>query len=115
MSGPNDAEVETIYKTVGRRVKRARSGANLTQDDLAQKISLSRTSIANLERGRQRIMVHCLDEIANALNVPISSLLPTRTSENLEERTRKVIDTVSDSDEAAAAFISEGLKKAGVL
>jgi transcriptional regulator with XRE-family HTH domain len=57
-----------------RRVRRPR----LTQGQLAERTrkKLSRSLIANIERGRQRIAVHQLYLIAGALGVDVSSLLP---------------------------------------
>lgn len=67
-----------IYVLFGRRVAQARDGAGLTQSELAEKIGLSRASIANIEAGRQRIVLHQAMEIADALNLSsISDLLPT--------------------------------------
>lgn len=67
-----------IYVLFGRRVAQARDSAGLTQSELADKVGLSRASIANIEAGRQRIVLHQAMEIANALNLSsISDLLPT--------------------------------------
>jgi transcriptional regulator with XRE-family HTH domain len=66
-----------IYILFGRRVAQARDSAGLTQSGLADKIGLSRASIANIEAGRQRIVLHQALEIADALSISsISELLP---------------------------------------
>lgn len=50
--------------------------ARLTQQDVAQRVGLSRTSITNIERGRQHIPLHFLYLLASAVGVPPEQLLP---------------------------------------
>ena len=72
---------EVIYPEIGRRLLEARKG-RFTQEQLADALAqrgvqLKRASIANIEKGKQRIMLHILFEIAEILGVEVSSLLPT--------------------------------------
>lgn len=69
-------EINGIYKLIGENIQRARNKANINQDELASKIQLGRTSITNIEKGKQKILVHTLLQIALALDVPIYDLLP---------------------------------------
>jgi transcriptional regulator with XRE-family HTH domain len=112
MSGPIDTGIEGIYQEVGIRIQSARRKLNLTQAALAEKVSLSRTSIANIERGEQRFMLHCLCEFASALRVPVERLLPTNAGP-VEERVEAAIGTIADKQ--AADFIKAGLLKAKVI
>lgn len=48
----------------------------MTQESLAVKVGMTRTSITNIEKGRQKVLSHILVELANALNVPLVELLP---------------------------------------
>ena len=70
-----------IYPEVGRRLLEIRKG-RYTQEQLAEAlaergIQLKRASIANIENGKQRVMLHSLYEIAELLKVEISMLLPS--------------------------------------
>jgi transcriptional regulator with XRE-family HTH domain len=68
----------------------------MSQAALAQRIGFTRSSVANLEAGRQRIALHLFVRIARALSVDFVELLPTEAVmspkdgtailENLEER-----------------------------
>jgi transcriptional regulator with XRE-family HTH domain len=69
------ARNKNYYVALGRQIAQARGG-KMTQDILAQRLSLTRTSIINIEKGRQQVLVHTLADIAGALNVPITTLLP---------------------------------------
>jgi len=66
-----------FYKQVGEKI-RAQRGKDLSQEALASAIGLTRTSISNIEKGRQRLLLHTLADIAAALNVDAASLLPDR-------------------------------------
>ena len=65
----------TFYEAVGRRIRETRQG-KITQDALASLVSLTRTSIVNIEQGRQQIFLHTLVEIARALQVSPATLIP---------------------------------------
>ncbi|MCB9924345.1 MAG: helix-turn-helix transcriptional regulator [Planctomycetaceae bacterium] len=69
---------QCFYEEVGRRIRDARKRRKppLTQETLAGLVSLTRTSITNVEKGRQRFLLHTLADIANALQVAPASLLP---------------------------------------
>lgn len=65
-----------FYREFGQRVKNSRVNRGLTQADLATQLGLTRSSVANLESGRQRIQVHLLPVISKALEVGVAELLP---------------------------------------
>ena len=56
-----------------------RRALGLTQQQLANQLGISRASLANVETGRQRILVHQLYELADQLSVNVSDLLPGST------------------------------------
>jgi len=81
---------QALYCEVGRRIRDARTKRTprLTQEALAGLVSLTRTSITNIEKGRQKILLHTLSDIAEAIHVPLTSLLPTpdtNLNQHLEE------------------------------
>src|ERR1051325_4762762 len=73
-----------VYREIGRAIARERRKRvpRLTQAGLAKltKKALSRSAIANIESGRQRVAVHHLFELALALQVEPASLLPSMES-----------------------------------
>lgn len=63
-----------VYVSFGVAVRNARIKAGLTQQELADRIGLSRPSIANVETGRQQVLLGDLYEYAAALGVSPKSL-----------------------------------------
>src|SRR5947208_7866674 len=74
-----------IYHEVGRRLRKAREAARLTQDALAKRVGLCRTSITNIECGRQHIPLHTLYLLASAVGATATQLLPESLPSTPEE------------------------------
>ncbi len=66
---------EPIYVTVGYNIKAWREHLGFTQAELAEEVGIQRTSINNTEAGRQRLMLHTIEKIADALGISIGDLL----------------------------------------
>jgi transcriptional regulator with XRE-family HTH domain len=68
-----------IYRLLGRNVAAHRNNRKLTQAQVAERIGLTRASLANIETGRQRAMLHHVYELVDALKLSsITDLLPSR-------------------------------------
>jgi len=78
------ASSDQLYSIMGKLIRTERERAKLTQDELAQRVGLTRTSISNIEGGRQKIQVHTLYAIAEALHVSADTLLPLTDTGELE-------------------------------
>lgn len=63
-----------VAEGVGRVVRRLRDQMGATQGELAERVGLSRTSITNIEIGRQRILFEDVWKLAIALNVTADGL-----------------------------------------
>jgi transcriptional regulator with XRE-family HTH domain len=67
---------EFLYQVIGERIQAMRKMHNLTQEKLSESIHKSRSSIAQIESGRQKVSLELLYEIAQALKCSIHELLP---------------------------------------
>ena len=67
---------ELLYQEFGLTLANARRSRRLSQAQLAVKVGLSRTSVTNIECGRQAIQLHQLYLLASILCVDVTSLLP---------------------------------------
>lgn len=68
--------MDQLYREIGRTLRQRREGAGLTQGDIATRVGLSRTSITNIEQGRQHVTLHVLYALADAVGSKPGDLLP---------------------------------------
>jgi len=69
-------KLEPIYKTIGGIIRRRRRRLELAQAELARRLGISRATLANIETGRLRVLVHHVYALAEALDIKTSDLLP---------------------------------------
>lgn len=86
---------EELHRTFGALLRERRERSGLSQETLAKLAEISRTSIVNIERGRQGVSLTTLYRLSSALNCSPTVLLPTNDPiENVEVR----IGQASDED-----------------
>ncbi len=67
--------IEPVYRAVGVRIEMIRAAIGMTQADLAKRVGYTRTSLVNIEAGRQRLPLHQVEQIAQALGTNPRHLL----------------------------------------
>lgn len=65
-----------LASAFGTRLRAVRNDRGLKQDDVAKAAGLSRTSVVNIEAGRQGVALGTLFRLAEALGVAPAELLP---------------------------------------
>jgi len=73
----SESSIKRLYAEIGIRIRSARKQGGWSQDDLGAAVGLTRSSIANIEAGRQRAPAHIVVLIAHTLGVPVETLLPS--------------------------------------
>lgn len=73
---PRDEPDGKLYFAVGANIRAARIASGMTQGELAQRAGILRTSIVNIEGGKQRLPLATLYDIADALGMQAVELLP---------------------------------------
>lgn len=72
----NEESIKRLYVEIGAKIRSARKQQGWSQDELAHSVGLTRSSIANIEAGRQRAPAHIVVLIAHTLNESVETLLP---------------------------------------
>lgn len=67
---------QRLYATIGEKIKQARVLRGLSQGDLAANAGLERTSITNIEGGKQRAPLHILFRLCATLHIEPSEIFP---------------------------------------
>jgi len=68
---------DDICKRFGLLLARRRTDKGMSQAAFAKAVGLSRTSITNIERGRQPVNLHTLYSMADILGLEAGDLLPS--------------------------------------
>jgi transcriptional regulator with XRE-family HTH domain len=102
--------MEHFYAVLGRLIRLARDAAGLTHAELGEQVSLSRASVANIERGNQRIALHQFVQIAQALGVEPALLLPT--PQDRETRIEQAVRRAGLPEEIASWGVRAAMRAA---
>ena len=73
-----------IYLHIGTLVKMRRKELGLTQQKLASRLGISRASLANVEVGRQSVLVHQLFDYAETLGLAPQDFLLRPVAKKLD-------------------------------
>ena len=67
---------ELLYQQLGEAIKTIRASTGISQEELASSINVKRTSIANIESGRQNATLSLLYKITYILKINLVDFLP---------------------------------------
>lgn len=84
-----DGEKDGSTSRLGRRLAQLRRLKGLTQDQLAERLSVERETVSRFERGVTDPAFSKLLEICDVLNVPAAALL-TDASSNLQDHSQRI-------------------------
>jgi DNA-binding XRE family transcriptional regulator len=85
----------SFYSAWGEAVRIAREAKHLTQAELAEQVGLSRTSIVNVEAGRQGCLLHMALDIAGVVGVPLMELLEIAVAKARDEEIARLEDRIA--------------------
>lgn len=87
---------DEFYARFGSAVRYWRKKKGLTQAKLAEALGLSRASIANIERGRQKVLLYQFSELCSLFRVPPSELLSPDEIELGKAGLQDILDKVPE-------------------
>ena len=67
--------IEPIYRQIGAKIQSVREALGWKQADLAKRVGLTRTSVTNIEAGRQRLQLHQIEKFCSAFQTTPKMLL----------------------------------------
>ena len=105
--------MELDYRAIGKRIKIARIKADLTQEALAEKASLSTTHMSNIETGKTRVSLTVIVNIANALAISVDDLLcdnVIKTKVQFEKDLAEIVDDCDDYEIRIIRDVAEATK-----
>lgn len=88
------------YKEIGKKLQMAREEAGLSQEQLASMLGCAQSTLSNYEKGKRRIYLAQLEQIAEVLGKPIEYFLETgsSTAESSQKEELKNINSALDDE-----------------
>lgn len=103
---------DILYAIIGQRIRINRERFNMTQEEMGEKVGLTRSSIANIELGRQKIQLDTLYQVALTLKLEVYDLLPSVIElENGENDNIQFLLEQDKFTEEELSWISDVIKK----
>ena len=103
---------DLFYRDLGERIKSERLKRKVSQEELAEKLGLTRASVINLEKGRHRPSVYQVILISSYFNMDYTGLVPfvtekqkKRTKASGNELDKMIIATEDDKKSARTAVL----------
>lgn len=93
------------YKSIGRRIAINRRKANVTQAWLAEEIDVSESFISQVERGKAKISLPRLYEIADCLDIDVAVLVSDCRKLNINEVNSDLDDLIKYSTPQQREFL----------
>lgn len=90
-------DLESFYLKLGSLIREKREAKGITQESLAWMVALSRTSITNIEKGRQKLLLHTFLDISSALELKPEALLPKISLNELEQTINNELEKYTPS------------------
>ena len=107
-----EQEQKTLYLEIGQIIREIRLNTGFSQEVFAQMLHLTRASIVNIEKGRQRTTIHLLYEIGKIANVNIVDLLPKiKREDELSMKWKEKIGNVSDGNALKESKLTDFLNE----
>lgn len=95
---------ESVYQEFGQILRVCREARGMTQQQLADNSDFSRTSISNIESGKQRVLLHQIYEFATILGVPSQALLPFGSKASVKADNQNLASLPDNEKEFARLF-----------
>ena len=93
------------YRLIGSRVKQRRKALNLTQEKLAEKLSVSVGYVSQVERGITKISLDLLGEISDILACDIAELVTDSSVKSNGYLVNEISEKISVLDEKERQFV----------
>lgn len=113
----SEAQINALYISLGQNVRKHREARGYKQTNLAELLRISRASLVNIEKGRQRPPLHFLFQLAELLQIPARELIPDLQQQEdsvVVSKIEKQIEIDSEGDSAVKERLLEFIKKQAI-
>ena len=98
------------YSGIGKRIKKYRDAAKMTQQQLAEATNYSIQHISHIENGQTKLSLKCLLSIASALQISVDQLVCTDVPSSSVVLDQEIQDLLKDCSPQEKQVLLETLK-----
>ena len=98
------------YEKIGKRIKKYRDAAKMTQQELAEATNYSIQHISHIENGQTKLSLKCLLSIASALQISVDQLVCTDVPSSSVVLDQEIQDLLKDCSPQEKQVLLETLK-----
>lgn len=98
------------YIAIGIRVREKRIEKGISQFELANKIGVSNPHISNIERGKTKVSLSTLIDIANALETSLDVLVCDNVNQTEEVFVKEIADKIEDCNVEEVRIVADVVK-----
>lgn len=98
------------YQEIGLRIRNFRRAANLSQEELAEKIDISTTHMSHIETGNTKLSLPVLVSLSQVLHVSTDDLLFSHESKELPVTEKEIFGLLEDCSPKQTAALLDSLK-----
>ena len=95
------------YYKIGQRIRKYRKANGLSQEELAEKVSISTTHMSHIETGNTKLSLPVLVDLAAALNVRADDLLYDHPEVTLGAAIGQIAAILEDCDAKQANMLAQ--------
>ena len=99
------------YKSIGLRIKEKRTKLGITQEKLAEKISVSPSYISEIERGSSICSLQVLIDIADILELNLDYLVNDVNITNIDFSLKDILKDIPEKNQSLYISICKNIAK----
>ena len=103
------------YQIIGKRIQEKRTEKNITQEQLAEKLSVSAEYISRLENAKSQINLKRLAEISDFLEIPIEYFIAGTVTTSLSYQSKEFSEFINGCSPEEKSFILKVIQEMKLL
>jgi transcriptional regulator with XRE-family HTH domain len=105
-----------VKRSIGQQIRKIRHAKDLTQDNLAFELGITKSAYSKIEREESNISIKRLEQIAKVLEVDIVDFFKEETDDNTAEDSKNQYGFATKGDiEEIAKMVQEMSRELGSL
>lgn len=98
------------YAMIGKRIRRARQGKGMTQEDLAERLDVSNAYVSKIERGKTTVNLETISKISVLLEQPSQYILTGTDQSSADYMRNEIVEMLQGCSADKIKLIAQVIK-----